>query len=80
MLGFFLFFFACAIEQLNIDTSRIHTGGTSAGGLAAGAMAYQRSGYLAAANPNSGGLAPWPFLNTLQDTSHVPAVMTMPGA
>ncbi len=71
---------ACAIEQLNIDTRRIYTGGSSAGGLAASVMGYQRSGYLAAANPNSGGLAPWPFLNTLQDPSHVAAIMTMHGA
>lgn len=71
---------ACAVEQLNIDTRRIYTGGTSAGGLMAGAMAYQRSGYLAASNPNSGGLAPWPGLNLLQDPAHVAATMTMHGA
>jgi len=70
---------ACSIQQLNIDTHRIYTGGSSAGGLMAGAMTYQRSGYIAASNPNSGGLAPWPGLGILQDPAHVPAVMTMHG-
>jgi poly(3-hydroxybutyrate) depolymerase len=70
----------CAVQQLNIDTSRIYTSGSSAGGLQAGVMAYQRSSYLAASNPNSGGIAPYPGEDTLQDPSHVPAVMTMHGA
>jgi hypothetical protein len=70
---------ACAVKQLHIDTRRIYTGGASAGGLAAGTMAFARSSYLAASNPNSGGVAPWPGLSTFQDPSHIPAVFTMHG-
>jgi hypothetical protein len=68
---------ACAIEQLNIDTTRIYSGGTSAGALMAGAFAIGRSGYVAAVTPNSGGIV-WPV--DRQDTQHVPAAMTMHGA
>jgi hypothetical protein len=39
-------------------------------------MAYGRSGYLAAIMPNSGGS----LVTTLQDPSHVPAVITAHGA
>lgn len=70
---------ACSVQQLHIDTHRIYTGGASAGGLAAGTMAFARSSYLAASNPNSGGVAPWPGLATLQDKTHVPASFTMHG-
>lgn len=70
---------ACSVQQLHIDTHRIYTGGASAGGLAAGTMAFARSSYLAAANPNSGGVAPWPGLTAFQDMSHIPAVFTMHG-
>lgn len=68
---------ACAVQQLNIDTHRIYSAGCSAGGLQTTGMVYMRSGYLAAAMPNSGGTGnPLP----LQDPSHVPAVMTTHGA
>jgi hypothetical protein len=70
---------ACAVMQLHVDTHRIYTGGASAGGLAAGTMAFARSSYLAAANPNSGGVAPWPGLTAFQDMTHIPAVLTMHG-
>jgi hypothetical protein len=70
---------ACSVAQLHIDTHRIYTGGASAGGLAAGTMAFARSSYLAAANPNSGGVAPWPGLTAFQDMTHIPAVLTMHG-
>jgi poly(3-hydroxybutyrate) depolymerase len=70
---------ACAVQQLNIDTHRIYTAGCSAGGLQAGAMVYQRSSYLAAAMPNSGGISPIPGLNAFQD-SHIPALITTHGA
>ena len=70
---------ACSVAQLHIDARRIYTGGASAGGLAAGTMAFARSSYLAAANPNSGGVAPWPGLAVFQDMTHIPAVMTMHG-
>jgi predicted esterase len=68
---------ACAIQQLNIDTHRIYTGGCSAGGLQSGAMVYGRSSYLAAAMPNSGGVV---RMNMLEDTTHVPALITTHGA
>jgi poly(3-hydroxybutyrate) depolymerase len=71
---------ACAVQQLNIDTRRIYTSGASAGGLAAGTLMLARSSYMAAGYPNSGGVAPWPGLATLQDKTHVPAAFTMHGA
>lgn len=68
---------ACAVQQLNIDTRRIYSAGCSAGGLQTSAMVYRRSSYLAAAMPNSGGIAtPGPF----EDPSHIPAVITTHGA
>jgi hypothetical protein len=68
---------ACAIQQLNVETRRIYSAGCSAGGLQTSAMVYMRSGYIAAAMPNSGGTGnPLP----LQDPSHVPAVITTHGA
>jgi predicted esterase len=67
---------ACAVKQLNIDTSRIISGGCGAGGLQTGSMLYYRSSYLACAMPNSGGVvAP----GTFQD-SHVPSLITTHGA
>jgi poly(3-hydroxybutyrate) depolymerase len=45
----------CAIQELNIDTRRIHTTGMSAGGLQTGQVAARRSGYLASVVPFSGG-------------------------
>lgn len=68
---------ACAIEQLDIDTHRIYTAGCSAGGLQAGVMAYQRSGYLAGAIPNSGGTV---VTHELQDPGHVTPVMAAHGS
>jgi predicted esterase len=70
---------ACAIENHNVDPRRIYATGCSAGGLMSGVMALHRSSYLAAAVPNSGGLASASFA-VLQDENHVPAVMTMHGA
>ena len=49
------FIIACAIQQLNIDTSHIHAAGYSAGALQTGYMWYARSGYLASAILYSGG-------------------------
>lgn len=68
---------ACAIEQLNIDTRRVYTGGCSAGGLQSSAMVYERSSYLAGAMPNSGGIV---FPYSLEDPNQVPAVITTHGA
>ncbi|MDH5676373.1 MAG: hypothetical protein OEZ06_29915 [Myxococcales bacterium] len=70
---------ACAVQQLNIDTRRVYTGGCSAGGLQAGAMVYGRSSYLAAAMPNSGGVISF-FAPSIEDPSHVPSVITTHGA
>jgi predicted esterase len=69
---------ACAVKNHNIDPRRIYTTGCSAGGLMSGVMALTRSNYIAAAAPNSGGIATagaW----KLQDPKRVPAVMTMHG-
>jgi predicted esterase len=72
---------ACAVQQLNIDTHRIYTGGCSAGGLQASAMLYQRSSYLAAVMTNSGGLiSQYADLYKLDDPTHVPALITTHGA
>ena len=73
---------ACAVEQLDVDTRQIYTGGCSAGGLQAGVMVYKRSSYLAGAMPNSGGIisALGFFIDySLEDPSHVPALITAHG-
>ena len=67
---------ACAVQQLNIDTHRIYTAGCSAGGMQAAAMVFSRSSYLAAAMPNSGGIA-GPFF--MSDSAHVPSLITTHG-
>jgi len=68
---------ACAVQNHNIDPRRIYVTGCSAGGLMAGVMSLERSAYVAAAAPNSGGIvAP---LFPLADPSRVPAVMSMYG-
>lgn len=67
---------ACAVRDHDIDPRRIYTTGCSAGGLQAGCMGELRSSYVAATVPNSGGIV---MAQTIQDKSHVPAVMTMHG-
>jgi predicted esterase len=47
---------ACAIEQLGVDVTHIHTAGMSAGGLQTSQMSFRRSGYIASAAPYSGGI------------------------
>jgi poly(3-hydroxybutyrate) depolymerase len=67
---------ACAVKNYNIDPRRVFATGCSAGGLFSGAMAAQRSAYMAAAAPNSGGwTTPLQFQN-----AHIPALMTIHGA
>jgi poly(3-hydroxybutyrate) depolymerase len=66
---------ACAVKQGLVDPRRVYTAGCSAGGLQVGAMVFQRSSYLAAAMPNSGGTT---FSYTMQD-SHVPAMCSTHG-
>lgn len=67
---------ACAVRDHGIDPRRIYTTGCSAGGLQSGCMASLRSSYLAASVPNSGGEV---MTQTIQDSTHIPAVMTMHG-
>lgn len=69
---------ACAVENHGIDPHRIYTTGCSAGGLQAGCMAIQRSNYVAATAPNSGGVTIG--YGEMQDPTRVAAVMTMHGS
>lgn len=69
---------ACAFAQLNLDPRRIYTAGGSAGALQAGAMVYERSKYIAASLPNSGGYATGG--RKFQNPNHITPVMTMHGA
>jgi predicted esterase len=68
---------ACAVQNHNVDPRRIYTSGCSAGGLMAGVMSLERSSYVAAAVPNSGGTVITDI--GLQDNERVPALMTMHG-
>jgi hypothetical protein len=69
---------ACAVANHNIDPYRIYTAGCSAGGLMSGGLALKRSGYIAAATPNSGGIIVGDT-TLLQDPERVPSVLTMHG-
>ena len=68
---------ACAVQDHNIDARRIYATGCSAGGLFAGCMGIERSSYLAATVPNSGGVTIG--YGPIQDPTRIPAVMTMHG-
>ena len=70
---------ACAIHQMHIDPRRIYASGFSAGGLQSVQMSYNRSNYLAAVVPYSGGTSPMAG-STPQDPSNVPAAMVVHGA
>ena len=72
------FIIACAIQQLNIDTSHIHAAGYSAGALQTGYMWYVRSGYLASAIVYSGGAGIGG--GQLQDPSNAPPLIGAEGA
>jgi len=72
------FIIACAIKQLNIDTSHIHAAGYSAGALQTGYMWYVRSGYLASAIVYSGGAGVG--ATALQDPSNAPSLIGAHGA
>lgn len=48
----------CAIEQLGIDSRRIHVAGTSAGGVHAAHMGYLRSNDVTSIATYSGGIGP----------------------
>jgi len=68
---------ACAVKNHGINPKRIYSTGCSAGGLMAGCMGIQRSNYIAAVTPNSGGITVG--YGMLQDPKRVPNVMTMNG-
>jgi hypothetical protein len=67
---------ACGVMNRHVDPHRIFTAGCSAGGLMATAMALQRSQYIAAAAPNSGGVT----FGGMFSSDHVPALMAIHGA
>jgi hypothetical protein len=68
---------ACGVKNFGIDPKRIYATGCSAGGLQSGCMGINRSNYMAAVAPNSGGatIGYGPY----QDETRVPATMTMHG-
>jgi predicted esterase len=68
---------ACAVQNHNIDPRQIYVTGCSAGGLMTGVMALTRSGYVAAAAPNSGGVPQPTWM--LGDPDHTPAIFAMHG-
>jgi predicted esterase len=68
---------ACAVKNHGINPKRIYSTGCSAGGLMAGCMGIQRSNYIAAVAPNSGGITVG--YGMLQDPKRVPNVLTMNG-
>jgi len=70
---------ACAIQQMHIDTRRIYASGFSAGGLQSTQMSYDRSNYMAAVVPYSGGTSMLAGA-TPEDPSNVPAAMVIHGA
>ncbi len=67
---------ACAVRDHNVDPRRIFTMGCSAGGLFATCLAANRSEYIAAAAPNSGG---FPIIPQPISSPHVPALMCVHG-
>ena len=68
---------ACAVKNHGINPKRIYSAGCSAGGLMAGCMGIQRSNYIAAVTPNSGGITVG--YGMLQDPKRVPNALTMNG-
>lgn len=66
---------ACAVKNHNIDPRRVFATGCSAGGLFSVAMAANRSSYLAAAAPNSGGSSGFLMFENM----HTPSLMTVHG-
>lgn len=67
---------ACGVMNRHVDPHRIFTAGCSAGGLMATAMAMDRSEYIAAAAPNSGGVT----FGGMFSSDHTPPLMTIHGA
>jgi predicted esterase len=67
---------ACGVMNRNVDPHKIYTAGCSAGGLMATAMALQRSEYIAAAQPNSGGVT----FGGMFSSMHSPPLMAVHGS
>lgn len=65
---------ACAMQQVGIDTSRIHSVGMSAGGLQTSLVTFSRSNYIASAVSWSGG-----FTAPDQNPANTMAVLTAHG-
>jgi predicted esterase len=70
---------ACAIQQIGIDTCRIHAAGFSMGGLMTTQMSYLRSNYLASVISYSGGINSAYRAPTDQDSSNKLAAMVVHG-
>jgi len=68
---------ACAIENVGIDTGRIHSIGMSAGGLNTAQVSYRRSNYIASVVTYSGGISY--FMPPAQDDSNMFAAMIFHG-
>jgi predicted esterase len=67
----------CAIEQVGVDVTRIHSAGMSAGGLQTSQFSWRRSGYLASVAVYSGGFLGAP--PTDQDPSNPLSAMIFHG-
>ncbi|MFT5585672.1 MAG: putative esterase [Cognaticolwellia sp.] len=76
-LTFFDDVLGCMIEQYDIDRKRVYTTGMSAGGLWSTNLAMNRSEYLAAAAPLSGGTEPFQAYDV--PTRDIPMMLTWGG-
>jgi len=70
---------ACAIEQVGIDTSHIHSIGMSAGALHTTQMSYRRSSYIASVTTYSGGLISAAMAPASEDPSNLFAALIFHG-
>ncbi len=70
---------ACAVEQVGIDTKRIHSAGMSAGGVMTVGYGYARSNYLASVAVYSGGGTASLLAGTIQHPSNKFAAMIVHG-
>lgn len=76
-LSFFDDVLGCMIEQYDIDRKRVYSTGMSAGGLWTTNLAMNRSEYLAAAAPLSGGTEPFQAYD--QPVREIPMMLTWGG-
>jgi predicted esterase len=70
----------CAIQQVGIDTRRIHAIGMSAGGLKTAQVSLRRSGYLASVVVYSGGLTNGDHPPDQDPSNHFAAMILYGGA